>query len=34
MFLGSLVIVHEGKNLPIRQSVTTRLEGIEDAPAL
>jgi hypothetical protein len=26
------VIVHEGKNLPIRQSVTTRLEGIETAP--
>lgn len=32
MFLGSLVIVHEGKNLPIRQSVTTRLEAIEEAP--
>lgn len=32
MFLGSIVIVHEGKNLPIRQSVTTRLEGIEGAP--
>lgn len=34
MFLGSIVIVHEGKNLPIRQSVTTRLEGVEDAPSL
>lgn len=32
MFLGSIVIVHEGKNLPIRQSVTTRLGGIEAAP--
>lgn len=32
MFLGSIVMVHEGKNIPVRQSVTTRLEGIEDAP--
>jgi hypothetical protein len=32
MFLGSLVIVHEGKNIPIRQSVTTRLEGVESDP--
>lgn len=32
MFLGSIVILHEGKNLPIRQTVTTRLQGIEPAP--
>lgn len=30
MFLGSLVIVHEGKNLPVRHSVTTRLEEIAE----
>lgn len=33
MFLGSIVINHEGKNLPVRQSVTTRLEDIVEAPA-
>lgn len=32
MFLGSIVINHEGKNLPVRQSVTTRLEDIVSAP--
>jgi hypothetical protein len=32
MFLGSIVINHEGKNLPVRQSVTTRLEDIVPAP--
>jgi hypothetical protein len=32
MFLGSIVIKHDGKNLPVRQSVTTRLEVIVDAP--
>jgi hypothetical protein len=31
VFLGSIVIVHEGKSLPVRQSVTTRLEGIVDS---
>ena len=31
MFLGSIVIEHEGRNLPVRQSVTTRLEAIEDS---
>ncbi len=31
MFLGSLVIVHEGQNLPVRHSVTTRLEDIVDS---
>ncbi len=34
MFLGSLVIVHEGKNLPVRHSVTTRLEEIAENPAI
>jgi hypothetical protein len=33
MFLGSIVIEHEGRNLPVRQSVTTRLEGIEEHAA-
>ena len=32
MFLGSLVMVHEGKNLPVRHTVTTRLEEIVDTP--
>lgn len=32
MFLGSLVMVHEGKNLPVRHTVTTRLEEMLDTP--
>ncbi len=31
MFLGSLVIAHDGKNLPVRHSVTTRLDEIVDS---
>lgn len=30
VFLGSLIVDYEGQKLPVRQSVTTRLEGLTD----
>jgi hypothetical protein len=32
VFLGSLVVDYEGQKLPVRQSVTTRLEALTDTP--